>query len=91
MGLCLFFLPNFPAATFIQGSMFIPDSRVFKKTSINKSWSPSLIFVKEKKKNQKDSTDFRLWKSEFCDIWASPLIILVGLMMAWYSENDGIH
>ena len=28
MGLCLFFLPHFPAATFIQGAMFIPDSRV---------------------------------------------------------------
>ena len=29
MGLCLFFLPNFPAATFIQGATFIPDSGVF--------------------------------------------------------------
>ena len=28
MGLHLFFLPNFPGATFIQGVMFIPDSRV---------------------------------------------------------------
>ena len=28
MGLCLFFLPNFPGATFIQGGTFIPDSRV---------------------------------------------------------------
>ena len=28
MGLCLFFLPNFPWATFIQGAMFIPDSRI---------------------------------------------------------------
>ena len=28
MGLRLFFLPNFPAATFIQGATFIPDSRV---------------------------------------------------------------
>ena len=28
MGLCLFFLPNFPGATFILGAMFIPDSRV---------------------------------------------------------------
>ena len=27
MGLCLFFLLNFPGATFIQGAMFIPDSR----------------------------------------------------------------
>ena len=26
--LCLFFLPNFPGATFIQGATFIPDSRV---------------------------------------------------------------
>ena len=30
MGLRLFFLPNFPAATFIQGATFIPDSRVHK-------------------------------------------------------------
>ena len=28
MGLRLFFLPNFPGATFIQRSTFIPDSRV---------------------------------------------------------------
>ena len=28
MGLRLFFLPNFPRATFIQGATFIPDSRV---------------------------------------------------------------
>ena len=28
MGLRLFFLPNFPGATFIQGAMFIPNSRV---------------------------------------------------------------
>ena len=27
MGLRLFFLPNFPGATFIQGGTFIPDSR----------------------------------------------------------------
>ena len=29
MVLCLFFLSNFPAATFIQGAAFIPDSRVY--------------------------------------------------------------
>ena len=29
MGLRLFFLPNFPGATFIQGVRFILDSRVF--------------------------------------------------------------
>ena len=29
MGLLLFFLPNFPGAMFIQGAMFIPDSRVY--------------------------------------------------------------
>ena len=28
MRLCLFFLPNFPRATFIQGATCIPDSRV---------------------------------------------------------------
>ena len=28
MGLRLFFLSNFPGATFIQGATFIPDSRV---------------------------------------------------------------
>ena len=28
MGLRLFFLTNFPGATFIQGATFIPDSRV---------------------------------------------------------------
>ena len=30
-GVCLFFLPNSPGATFIQGGTFIPDSRVIKK------------------------------------------------------------
>ena len=30
MGLRLFFLPNFPGATFIQGATFIPDSRVYE-------------------------------------------------------------
>ena len=33
MGLCLFFLPNFPGATFIQGGTFIPDSRVISRTA----------------------------------------------------------
>ena len=27
-GICLFFLSNFPGATFIQGATFIPDSKV---------------------------------------------------------------
>ena len=40
MGLRLFFLPNFPAATFIQGATFIPDSRVSK--------SENLLQVKKK-------------------------------------------
>jgi hypothetical protein len=31
MGLRLFFLPNYPRATFIQGTTFIPDSRVGQK------------------------------------------------------------
>ena len=31
MGLRLFFLANFPGATFIQGATFIPDSRVIKE------------------------------------------------------------
>ena len=34
MGLRIFFLPNFPGATFIQGAMFIPDSRVVKLSEI---------------------------------------------------------
>ena len=45
MGLHLFFLPNFPGATFIQGATFIPDSRVTVNLSENyclgkskKSW-----------------------------------------------------
>ena len=33
MGLCLFFLPNFPGSIFIQGGIFIPDSRVIIKNS----------------------------------------------------------
>ena len=33
MGLRLFFLPTFPGAMFIQGAMFIPDSRVRIKSS----------------------------------------------------------
>ena len=35
MGLSLFFLPNFPGATFIQGGTFVPDSRVGLKWSEN--------------------------------------------------------
>jgi hypothetical protein len=31
MGLRLFFLPNYPGATLIQGVTFIPDSRVHKQ------------------------------------------------------------
>ena len=34
MGLRLFFLPNFPGATFIQGATFIPDSRVPRRYAI---------------------------------------------------------
>ena len=36
MGLRLFFLPNYPGATFIQGAMFIPDSRVGQKFGFSK-------------------------------------------------------
>ena len=45
MGLCLFFLPHFPAATFIQGAMFIPDSRVifiFHELPLTSSWSEEM-------------------------------------------------
>ena len=39
MGLRLFFLPNFPGATFIQGAAFIPDSRVnVQSNSSNKQY-----------------------------------------------------
>ena len=34
MGLCLFFLPNFPGAILIQGATFIPDTRVAHLVSI---------------------------------------------------------
>ena len=34
MELCLFFLPNFPGATFIQGATFIRDSRVQAKAKL---------------------------------------------------------
>ena len=34
-GLCLLFLPNVPVATFIQGGMFITDSRVESQKSEN--------------------------------------------------------
>ena len=44
MGLRLFFLPNFPGATFIQGAKFIPDSRINKYL---------YHFTKQKKKNLK--------------------------------------
>ena len=37
MGLRLFFQPNFPRATFIQGATFIPDSRVVEKFYFNKT------------------------------------------------------
>ena len=33
MGLYILFLPNVPGATFIQGGMFILDSRVYDKTN----------------------------------------------------------
>jgi hypothetical protein len=36
MGMCLFFFQNFPGATFIQGDMFIPDSRVHVYIAITK-------------------------------------------------------
>ena len=42
MGLRLFFLPNFPEGTFIQGGTFIPDSRVvggWVRRSPQKGWS----------------------------------------------------
>ena len=56
MGLCLFFLPNFPGATFIQGGTFIPDSRVDINVILGKeqseladlAWSPfSKVFYWE--------------------------------------------
>ena len=39
MGLRLFFLPNFPGATFIQGATFIPDSRVMNKQTKSRNFS----------------------------------------------------
>ena len=44
MGLRLFFLPNFPGATFIQGGTFIPDSRVTKYNFFNIKKSRQLPF-----------------------------------------------
>jgi hypothetical protein len=35
MGLRLFFLLNFPGATFIQGGTFIPNSRVLVQANLN--------------------------------------------------------
>ena len=45
MELRLFFLPNFPRATFIQGATFIPESRV----------APKLCFVVQATENIKYS------------------------------------
>ena len=44
MGLRLMFLPNFPEATFIQGGMFIPDSRV--SAWLNLIWMTPWYFLK---------------------------------------------
>ena len=48
MGLPLFFLPNLPGATFIQGGTFIPDSRVGQK-----SWKKILLVFLEDLKTPK--------------------------------------
>ena len=47
MGLRLFFLPNFPGATFIQEAAFIPDSRVliFKVKKPDKNIQENLLCV----------------------------------------------
>ena len=53
-GLCLLFLPNVPGATFIQGGMLIPDSRVvfilFRRSNfqqmLNFEFSKSILYVK---------------------------------------------
>ena len=37
MGLRLFFLPNFPGATFIQGATFISESRVSGRSRSQKN------------------------------------------------------
>ena len=44
MGLLLFFLPNFPGATFIQGATFIPDSRVLWQYTHQNFDRPRLTF-----------------------------------------------
>ena len=46
MGLHLFFLPNFPGATFIQGGTFIPDSRVL--VECHEKW---FMVPQQKRKN----------------------------------------
>ena len=47
MGLRLFFLPNFPGATFIQGGTFYPDSRVTTMTLRQPSLLSSIQRSKE--------------------------------------------
>ena len=46
MGLGLFFLPNFPGATFIQGAKFIPDS-IIKKYYKILQWGKNRIWLLE--------------------------------------------
>ena len=43
MGLRIFFLPNFPGATLIQGAMFIPDSRVNQRGVGGKTGKTSVL------------------------------------------------
>ena len=49
MGLSLFFLPNFPGATCIQGATFIPDSRVVKTLSCMFFWFSCPHLIKQNK------------------------------------------
>ena len=44
MGLCLFFLPKFPGAMYIQGATFIPDSRVDYKIKKNQRGDPYKMY-----------------------------------------------
>ena len=53
MGLCLFFLPNFPEATFIQRATFIPDSRV--KRGLDYTALYLATYYNDKQKREKEN------------------------------------
>ena len=88
MGLRLFFLPNFPGATFIQGGTFIPDSiipdsRVYLKRRKLRTLQLCLILLSRGRQAERD----RHMTGYYSVMIAPPMLLYI---LSFASEREEV-